>query len=243
MNSESGIRDSPSSGFDQFEQDGFKILMGVLTASECDALSCELSALFEKQQHSARNKIGGIRNVLHTSPGVAQLASSRTVISIMEECAGQKAFPVRAIFFDKTAETNWLVPWHRDLAIAVAARMEIPGFGGWSVKDGVPHVHPPREILESMSTMRLHLDDCDAGNGALKVIPGSHRLGKLAASDISRWTEQTPVFCEASKGDALLMRPLLLHASEPSKSPFHRRILHVEYATAELPNGLKWFDH
>ena len=53
-------------------------------------------------------------------------------------------------------------PWHQDLSIAVKERHEVAGFGPWSVKEGVP-VQPPVEILESMLTLRLHLDDCHAG--------------------------------------------------------------------------------
>jgi len=141
------------------------------------------------------------------------------------------------------AEINWLVPWHQDLAIAVAGRIETPGFTGWSVKDEVLHVHPPRQILETMVTVRLHLDDCYADNGALKIIPGTHRHGKLGAADIPKWTANgEPTVCEMSKGDGLLMRPLLLHSSSPAESPKHRRVLHIEYATEELPNGLKWLD-
>jgi ectoine hydroxylase-related dioxygenase (phytanoyl-CoA dioxygenase family) len=94
-----------------------------------------------------------------------------------------------------------------------------------------------------MVTVRLHLDDCDASNGALKVLPETHCHGKLGAADISKWTAKgEPVVCELSKGDALLMRPLILHASSPAENPRHRRVLHVEYASQELPNGLKWFD-
>ena len=50
------------------------------------------------------------------------------------------------------------------LALPVAARADLPGFGGWSVKDGVPHVIPPREILEQMLALRLHIDDCGPDN-------------------------------------------------------------------------------
>jgi ectoine hydroxylase-related dioxygenase (phytanoyl-CoA dioxygenase family) len=92
-----------------------------------------------------------------------------------------------------------------------------------------------------MVTVRLHLDDCDLKNGALKIVPGSHRHGRLGATDISKLTTtKQPAVCELSKGDALLMRPLLLHASSPAENPRHRRVLHIEYAMKELPNGLKW---
>jgi ectoine hydroxylase-related dioxygenase (phytanoyl-CoA dioxygenase family) len=94
-----------------------------------------------------------------------------------------------------------------------------------------------------MATVRLHLDDCHAQNGALKVIPGSHQENKLNASQIKNRLENGSIYiCEVSKGGALLMRPLLLHASSPAENPSHRRVLHIEYATDELPNGLKWFE-
>ena len=102
-------------------------------------------------------------------------------------------------------------------------------------------MQPPPQILGSMVTVRLHLDDCSADNGALRVLPGSHLQGELSTEAISAWIrQQQPVTCEISTGGALLMRPLLLHASAPAKNPSHRRVLHVEYAATELPNGLKW---
>lgn len=236
------IQRQESIGLNQFERDGFQIFKAVLIHAGCDLFSAELTPLFELQQKTAKNKIGGVRNLLHTNPRVSQLATSAKLVSLLNSVIGLSAFPVRAIFFDKNPEANWLVPWHQDLAIAVAERIETPGFTGWSVKDETLHVHPPREILESMVTVRLHLDDCDASNGALKIFPGTHRHGKLGTAEIPKWTTSgEPVVCELLKGDALLMRPLLLHASAPAEDPRHRRVLHIEYATQELPNGLKWF--
>ena len=147
------------------------------------------------------------------------------------------------MFFDKTVESNWRVPWHQDLTIAVARRIETEGFGPWSIKDGVVHVQPPLEILRKMAAVRLHLDACDENNGALRVIPGSHLGGELDAEGIGAETGSgQTVTCELSKGGALVMRPLLLHASASAKSPSHRRVLHIEYVGDELPNGLEWYD-
>jgi ectoine hydroxylase-related dioxygenase (phytanoyl-CoA dioxygenase family) len=151
--------------------------------------------------------------------------------------------PVRAIYFDKSAEANWLVPWHQDLTIAVRDAAEVPGFGPWSTKDGIPHVQPPAELLERMLTVRLHLDDADATNGALRVLPGSHRFGRLPPERIKELRGEQPEFlCASRAGDALLMRPLLLHASSRSTSPRHRRILHIEYAAFDLPKELRWHE-
>jgi len=244
MNLEVRIWKSESNGISQPGQDGFQIFKSILAYRECDLLSAELTPLFEQQQKMSKNTTGGLRNLLRTNPQILQFSRSDKLFSIVGQFSGSPAFSVRAIFFDKNPEANWAVPWHQDLAIAVVERIETPGFTGWSFKDGTLHVHPPREILESMVTVRLHLDDCDTNNGALEVLPETHRHGKLGAAEISKWIHgNEPVVCELLKGDAMLMRPLLLHASSQAESPKHRRVLHIEYATQELPNGLKWIDH
>ena len=226
----------------QFTKDGFQIFSDLIPISECDLLATEFSKLLEGQQNSKKNRIGGVRNLFKNSFRVAEIASSTKLVSILERLLGRKAFPVRAIFFDKTAESNWRVPWHQDLSIAVSKQIETPDFTAWSIKDEILHVQPPREILEGMATVRLHLDECDANNGALKVISGSHASCKLNAVQIGEWSKKETVVCEIPKGGALVMRPLLLHSSSPAKNPSHRRVLHIEYATDELPNGLKWFE-
>jgi ectoine hydroxylase-related dioxygenase (phytanoyl-CoA dioxygenase family) len=241
MNAEREVRTAELNGVSQFEQDGFQIIKSLVEHGECDLLAEQLTTLFAQQQKSIKGKIGGLRNLLQTNSHVSKLARSAKIFSLLETVAGSSMFPVRAIFFDKNPDANWLVPWHQDLAIAVAGHIETPGFTGWSIKDKTQHVHPPQEILESMMTVRLHLDDCNASNGALKILSGTHRQGKFGAAEILKYTGNVkPVLCELSKGDALLMRPLLLHASSPADNPRHRRVLHIEYATRELPNGLKW---
>jgi hypothetical protein len=169
-------------------------------------------------------------------PDVAQLAKSLALIAPVRQHLPAPARPVQAIYFDKTPAANWLVAWHQDLTIAVRARIDVPGFGPWSVKDGVHHVQAPVEILENMLTVRLHLDNCDERNGALWVLPGTHLFGRLSTERVTELTNgQDGYLCRACAGDALLMRPLLLHRSRRSYSQRHRRVLHIEYASAELP--------
>jgi len=119
--------------------------------------------------------------------------------------------------------------------------VEATGFGPWSVKDGMTHVQAPVEVLGKMLAVRIHLDDCDEGNGALRVLPGTHRLGRLGSERIQELrAEKSDVVCPARAGDVMLMRPLLLHASGKSQGNGHRRVLHIEYAGFELPEGLRW---
>ena len=148
---------------------------------------------------------------------------------------------VKVIMFDKTTDKNWLVTWHQDKTVSLNTKKDIPGWGPWSLKDGIHHVQPDLSVLEDMITFRVHLDDADETNGCLKVIPGSHNLGILKQSVIDQTIADSQEFiCSATKGDLLVMRPHLLHSSSKGSVPNHRRIVHVEYSSFELPEGLSW---
>jgi ectoine hydroxylase-related dioxygenase (phytanoyl-CoA dioxygenase family) len=173
--------------------------------------------------------------------GVRRLAESPAVRGLVEPVLGDAARLVRSILFTKGEDANWQVPWHQDLAIAVRERAEVAGYASWSVKDGVPHVQPPIAVLEQMLAVRLHLDAADASNGALWVSPGSHRLGRLAASEAAGAAERLGAqVCAVAAGDALVLRPLLLHASRKVTSARPRRVVHLEFCAAELPAPLAW---
>jgi ectoine hydroxylase-related dioxygenase (phytanoyl-CoA dioxygenase family) len=181
------------------------------------------------------------RNLLSV-PSVRQLAKSRPVREIMESVLGPECFAVRAIFFNKTRGSNWKVVWHQDVTIAVRERRHVDGFGPWTTKDGVLHVQPPAKIMNDMLAIRLHLDESELDNGPLRVIAGSHRKGRLSAEQIGVLEKQNSVTCTVSKGGALVMRPLLLHASSACAVPKSRRVIHIEFAAAELPSQLDWHD-
>lgn len=214
------------------EIEGYEIVPEVIAPAQRD----EAAEALGEVNHECRRGILAI-------PSVARLARSARLVDLMSSKLAAPAFPVRAIFFNKSPLGSWVVPWHQDVTIAVKARAEVPGYGPWSLKEGVTHVQPPLEILEQMLTLRLHLDDCDEENGALKVIPSTHRLGRLGARQIGFLRDrQAATLCRARAGDALLMRPLLLHASGHSRSERHRRVVHIEYATCRLPQPLKWYE-
>jgi ectoine hydroxylase-related dioxygenase (phytanoyl-CoA dioxygenase family) len=180
------------------------------------------------------------RNLLRLAI-VRRLADSPQVRSIVQPVLGPSARPVRGLLFDKTPAANWKVPWHQDLAIPVERKCDLPGFGPWSGKAGIVHVQPPAAVLEQMLTVRIHLDDCPADNGPLRVIPGSHRLGILSDTAIAAITAQAdPKTLCVCAGGAVIMRPLLLHASSAALAPRRRRVIHLEFAGIDLPPPLKW---
>ncbi|HEY2084370.1 MAG TPA: phytanoyl-CoA dioxygenase family protein [Verrucomicrobiae bacterium] len=216
----------------EIKERGFTIVENVLTPDERESL---LSLLGSVDGAGRRGLLG--------LPVVAALARSNRLLELVRPHLSSEPFPVRTIYFDKSAEMNWLVAWHQDLTLALRERVEIEGFGPWSIKDGIPHAQPPAELLEQMLTVRLHLDDANLSNGALRVLPGSHDFGRLTAERIKELRSQkSEHLCAAHAGDAMLMRPLLLHASGRSSSHHRRRVLHIEYAGFELPPELQWHE-
>jgi hypothetical protein len=183
---------------------------------------------------------GGVRNLLD-APALRELAELARMLEVVDAALGDGAFAVRGMLFDKNDNANWKVPWHQDVTIAVTNRIDVAGYGPWSVKAGVVHVQPPAAVLETMISVRIHLDDCPAENGALRVLPGTHRAGKLSQQETDRCVATiAAVTCEARAGDALIMQPLLIHSSSAASLPRHRRVLHFDYANVELAEGLQW---
>lgn len=184
---------------------------------------------------------GGMRDPLAFSSGIRRLARHDVVRRAAESILGPECFVARALLFDKTERANWKVAWHQDLTITVKHRRALPGFGPWSMKAGIEHVQPPVEVLKRMLALRVHLDDCGADNGPVRVLPGSHREGRLDDDRIEAWKRRVePVDCLAARGEILAFRPLLLHASSPATKPGRRRVVHFEFAIGELPGGLEW---
>ena len=182
-------------------------------------------------------------DLLAGQPAVRTAVSSPLIRRAAEAVLGPHCFAVRAILFDKTPKANWKVAWHQDLTIALHQRRCVAGFTAWSEKEGVVHVQPPVPVLERMLAVRVHLDDCGPDSGPLRVLPGSHRDGRLDAPAIDRWKARVPeIACVVRQGGLVLMRPLVLHASSAARVVGQRRVLHLEFAADDLPGNLKWHD-
>lgn len=229
------------------DRDGFHTVTHVIPLPMVRDCIAALDAHADhKTARSRRGATYAMRQLLAQIPLIRELAISPALRALVESVLGTGAFPVRGILFDKNPQVNWSVAWHQDCAIAVKQKVEATGFGPWSVKAEVVHVEPPVHVLESMVTLRIHLDDCDESNGPLRVVPGSHRHGKLDENAMATlMSNHDPVTCCVPAGGVLMMRPLLLHASSQVQSQSavkHRRVIHIEYANGELPGGLQWFE-
>ena len=154
---------------------------------------------------------------------------------------GKGAQPVRALLLEKSPTNNWRLGWHQDRTIAVAERRDTAGFGPWTRKAGTWHVQPPHSVTEGMVTLRIHVDPVDQSNAPLRVLTGSHKLGRLSESAIEALVEVSePMVCLAAAGDVWAYRSAIVHASQEQTGTGPRRVLQIDYSADDLPGCLEW---
>ena len=185
------------------------------------------------------NDLFTIRRFLKEAPALLPYIFTNRLNSIINQLFGEGYFAVKSIYFDKSGESNWFVSYHQDLTISVDRKVTIEGFGPWTVKQYQYAVQPPLDILKSNFTIRIHLDDTNELNGALRVVSGSHLKGIVRPETIDLNTGKEKV-CMVPKGGIMIMKPLLVHASSRTTNNQKRRVIHLEFSNKELPEPLKW---
>ena len=216
----------------RFEEDGAQIFAGALDTAACLSIEQAIADL--------PSDVPGVR--IGSAPVLrAMLAVDGPIGSIAASALGPDAHAVRAVLFDKTAARNWALGWHQDRTIVVEQRADADGFGPWTVKAGLIQVEPPFAILERMVTIRVHIDPIDATNAPLRIVPGSHRLGRLPEASIKHVVEDRGErACLANRGDVWLYATPIVHGSRAADPPRRRRVLQVDYAAVDLPEPLRW---
>jgi len=218
---------------------GFTTLADIYTAGEIDTILNTISQADQSNPTFRKTEdLFAIRQFLKEVPDVKPLVLNKKLKECIASLFGDSYSIVKSIYFDKPPQSNWFVAWHQDLTISVEKKVDLPGYGPWTTKHKQFAVQPPVGILKDNFTVRIHLDDTDEGNGALKVIPGSH----LDITRIEHVNLQAGdgVTCNVPAGGIMIMRPLLMHASSRSTSGKQRRVVHVEFSKTELPEGIDW---
>jgi ectoine hydroxylase-related dioxygenase (phytanoyl-CoA dioxygenase family) len=217
---------------DAFQCDGFAVVPTVLDPSQCDAIAVSAGSCISNSPGTrsllVHDWCRALVGMLRAHPAVGGLVP-----------AGHVA--VQCTYFEKSVDSNWLVPVHQDLSIPVRARVDHPALRGWSEKEGALFVQPPVELLETLVAVRVHLDPCLETDGPLQFVPGTHTRGRIDAGEASRLKQAGPVVtCAVERGGALVMRPLALHTSSKATGTSRRRVLHFVFGPPVLPYGLQW---
>ncbi len=221
-------------------ENGFTTIENIYSAKEVEQiLACIDQADFKNDTFRKSSELYAIRQFLKEVPLSVDILFNNNLKWVIQQLFGDNYFAVKSIYFDKPISANWYVSYHQDLTISVDKKLELAGFGPWTVKHKQFAVQAPLPILQSIFTIRIHLDDTDENNGALKVIPKSHNKNIYRPETID-WTTETETICKVNKGGIMIMKPLLLHSSGRTTNNNKRRVIHIEFTNQELPNGIKW---
>jgi ectoine hydroxylase-related dioxygenase (phytanoyl-CoA dioxygenase family) len=198
---------------------GYELVENVFTLSECQAILTHLP------------KTGYcLRDPLIQFPEIIELIRASKITELFPHYS-----IVRSVFFQKPNSNNWHVPLHQDKLVQVSHKIELPGFGPWSVKNNINHVQPTPEIMNQVISLRIHLSDCSANDGPLEIIPNSHLTNYEPLYENSQSTEIT-----GEAGSLLIFSPLCWHKSKKCKSNSQRAVLHMEISKGSLPEKLSW---
>lgn len=224
----------------EINKNGYFVVESVYTPNEINHIIDLIEKVnTDKPTFRQTADLFAIRQFLKEVPDVYPLIFNGKLNTIIANVYGDSYFTVKSIYFDKPGSSNWFVAYHQDLTISVSNKVDFPGYGPWTVKHNQFAVQPPLSILQNNFTIRIHLDDTDEYNGALKVIPGSHLKGICRPANID-WAKEKENICGVKAGGIMLMSPLLLHASNRTVNQQKRRVIHIEFSNCELPDGLEW---
>jgi ectoine hydroxylase-related dioxygenase (phytanoyl-CoA dioxygenase family) len=220
--------------------DGFTIIENIYTNDEIDELTLKIDSV-DKTNPTFRKSddLFAIRQFLKEVPDISQVIFNNNLRTLIKELFALDYFVVKSIYFDKPEKSNWFVGWHQDLTISVNKREDIQGYGPWTIKQDQFAVQPPIKLLEENFTIRIHLDNTDENNGALKVISGSHLKAIYRPENID-WNVEAENICVVTAGGVMIMKPLLLHASNRTTNNNKRRVIHIEFSKSNLPEIINW---
>ena len=104
----------------EFARDGYFIRDGVISDVEVERLQTAVARIPYGAEVRRRRGVYGVRNLLEICPDVEELARQTKIRQFVTPVLGERAFAVRAIYFDKVPGSNWSLFWHQDNVISVA---------------------------------------------------------------------------------------------------------------------------
>lgn len=227
----------------ELKKKGYSILSDFYSDDEINQISASIENAKHKGNSFLKTKdLFAIRQLIKNVPELSGLLFNKKLLALLNSFSESEYFLTKAIYFDKPSESNWFVAYHQDLSISVNQKAALENYTNWTFKKGQYGVQPPIEILEDTITIRIHLDDTNKDNGALRVIPKSH-LNGIVRVQSKKWNTENEFICEVPKGGIMLMTPLTLHASNRTTNGKKRSVIHLEFNKHQLTKPLTWLEY
>jgi len=215
----------------RYRELGFAVVPAFLNSSEVNSLLCDIDAIsagatvashdrnrmeMEPNQGPEGKLVRRIYEPCTNYPQFRSLSESPSLLDVIEQLVGRNIVYHLSKINMKPPELGSVVEWHQDLA------------------------YYPLTNLDSV-TVLFYLDDADAMNGCLQVIPGGHLRplldhtcnGMFQGRVTEPLDASKAVFLEGPAGTALFMHGMMPHSSAPNKSRKARRTLILSYRAAD----------
>ncbi|WP_255452586.1 phytanoyl-CoA dioxygenase family protein [Aquimarina sp. RZ0] len=159
------------------EENGYAIVSNIYSDREISQmLSCIENVNQTGNSFLKTKELFAIRQLIKKIPALTKMVFNKKLTELISYLSESNYFLTKAIYFDKPKASNWFVGYHKDISISVDKKETVESYKNWTLKKGQNGVQPPIKILQDTITIRIHLDDTDENNGALKVIPTSHLI-------------------------------------------------------------------
>jgi phytanoyl-CoA hydroxylase len=210
----------------QYERDGYLVLPRVLDPQRVSEVAEHVEWLQRKHPDVRPELLG--HTLMWEDPFWVRLVADPRLLDQVEPIIGPNIALFASHYICKPGGDGLAVLWHQDGSY-------------WPLE--------PMEVI----TAWLAVDDSDAGNGCMRVIPGSHRGPALAHRQHEKaavlHTEIAPDEVDESRavdvvvpaGGISLHHPMLIHGSNPNLSSRRRCGLTIRYIpTTTLINRQPW---
>jgi len=221
----------------QYQEEGFTVYHRFLDRTAVDAILAEIASLtasatvahhdstrmeMEPNQGPEGRKVRRLYEPCTYYAAFRAFSETPQLLDAVEQLVGPNIYFHLSKVNMKPATLGSVVDWHQDLT------------------------YYPLTNTDSV-TVLFYLDDADASNGCLQVIPRAHHrvmdhtLNGIFQGCVTEAVDASPaVFLEAPAGSAIFMHCLTPHASAPNHSAKPRTTLILSYRAADaVPIHLK----
>ncbi len=213
----------------QYQEYGYYAPIRVMPRAEADDLRAKLEA-FESSAGVLAGKLRHKSHLLFT--WLNDLIRHRTILDPVEDVIGPNILCWGTSFFIKEPRNPGFVSWHQDSTY-------------WGLD--------PADVV----TAWVALTDSTAANGAMRVIPGTHKLDQIPHRDtfraenlLSRGQEITvdvddreAAMLELQAGEMSLHHVRLIHGSDPNPSDLRRIGFAIRYIPTTVRQVAGTHDH
>ena len=209
-----------------FSNDGYVLKKNLFSEDEINKLKKFIESSSDKQNDAreTRSSTGKLSITLWDHPSddlFGKFSTNERIVKPMEEYLGDEVYHYHSkIIWKKPGDGGF--DWHQD-------------YGYW---------YHNACLYPDMGSCFIMLDRATRENGCLKVLKGSHKVGRIGhgvsdtpeqTADMERIAElekrHESVYITAEPGDVLFFHANLLHSSDENKSSDSRRTLIVCFNT------------